>query len=297
MGADSKISWTDHTANFWWGCVKVSALCDHCYADTLDRRYGESHFGLENRRRFIKSVWNDVPKWNEQAKRAGTRAKVFVMSMGDFFELLPDSHPDSMPMGNARIEAMQLMEFCTDLNFLVLTKRISNVRKLVDPRWLEDWPSHVRLGVSVGTQKDADRDIPRLLELPCPNFLSMEPLLESVDISWALEEYEVGETEPDANGNTCGIYTKAVDWVITGGESGPHARLSHPDWFRLLRDQCQQSDTPFHFKQWGEWVPGEHEAHGTHWDYVCLDKFAMKRVGKKAAGRLLDGKEWNGYPE
>lgn len=115
-----------------------------------------------------------------------------------------------------------------------------------------------------------------------------------------------------------------LDWVIVGGESGPGARPMHPDWARGLRDQCEAAGVAFHFKQWGAWLPWEPE-HGPCWkaqngqseDHHALfpvdidadpnwddglwavddcEHFAFQRVGKKRAGRLLDGVEHNGMP-
>jgi len=80
----------------------------------------------------------------------------------------------------------------------------------------------------------------------------------------------------------CNSYN-GIDWVVCGGESGPGARPMHPDWARSVRDQCVAAGVPFFFKQWGEWAP-------------FGDLNAMRRTGKKAAGRLLDGREWNEYP-
>ena len=342
MAENTEISWATHTASFWHGCVKVGPQCDHCYAETLDKRFGESHWGAGGRRRFIKNVWGSLGKWEKKAQATGVRPRVFVMSMGDFFESLPDTHPDSMQMGTTRIDAMACMaEAWKHLDFLVLTKRISNVAKMVPDYWLTGkWPANIRMGISVGTQKDADRDIPRLLALPCPNFLSMEPLLERVSLS------KIPDTRPNPLGagkpwyfqplsRKSGIaYAegKGIDWVITGGESGPQARPSHPDWFRSLRDECKAAGVPFHFKQWGEWLsapltdPNDNEGvdeqdemfvryaksgcflwpDGTQSQvgftfglfYPSAPQAAlMLRVGKKAAGHLLDGVAIQQFPE
>ena len=97
--------------------------------------------------------------------------------------------------------------------------------------------------------------------------------------------------------------TKAwpVDWVIVGGESGPNARPMHPNWARGIRDQCQAAGVPFFFKQWGEWAwTGDYITDNLYADkqrYMFADRTVMIRAGKRAAGRLLDGREWNGFPE
>jgi protein gp37 len=114
-----------------------------------------------------------------------------------------------------------------------------------------------------------------------------------------------------------------LDWVVVGGESGRGARPMHPDWARSLRDQCQEAGVPFLFKQWGEWQygsalrdgRGDHvvlsdgrhfpaedywqsgQAQMDHNDGSIASATMMGRVGKKAAGRELDGRTWDQYPE
>ena len=314
MAENTLISWATHTANFWTGCIKVSdpGLCTNCYAETLINRFGGN---FERDRPMVKKVWSDIPRWQKQSEKTGDRPRVFVMSLGDFFEALPENHKDYYDLYEARRRAIDLMEQTTGIDYLVLTKRISNVRKMVPRHWLEIWPSHIRLGISVGTQKDADRDIPRLLKIDAPNFLSMEPLLERVDISWALESHELGELPQDENGHASSVYSNAIDWVITGGESGPHARPMHPDWARSLRDQCQAAGVAFHFKQWGRNLPE------SQWDSFSADINAQRcarnsydlsertirsvrahgerfyPMNKSETGHLLDGEVWQQFPE
>ena len=228
------------------GCVKVSALCDNCYAERDSLRYGNDIFGADKERIFVKSVWSNLEKWNTQAGKDGVRRRCFVMSFGDFFESLKPDHPNREEMFSARRKAMHTMERLTNLEFLVLTKRISNVEKMVHRHWLTGWPAHIRLGISVGTQKDTDRDIPRLLAIDAPNFLSMEPLLERVDIKQHLKGKILLNPE-DADHPFS--RSRSIEWLITGGESGPGARVADPEWFRSLRDQCVAAGVPFHLKQ------------------------------------------------
>ena len=164
----------------------------------------------------------------------------------------------------------------------------------------------VWLGTSVENQKWADVRIPQLLQTPAAvRFLSCEPLLGPVDLrgalGWTFHDGGTGESVP----------VPAVDWVIVGGESGPHARPMHPDWARSLRDQCVTAGVAFHFKQQGEWAPfGPDDLVGAK-DEFWMDASGkgtyysrrydvgvahMIRVGKKAAGRELDGREWNEMP-
>lgn len=163
------------------------------------------------------------------------------------------------------------------------------------------WPLHnVWIGTSVENRKTADERIPQLLKTPAANrFISAEPLLGPADI----RKYLVGEEEAGLVGNAIG-WTPPLDWVIAGGESGAHARPSNPEWFRSLRDQCAAADVPFFFKQWGEWawapeLLNYHEARkyaGNRQYQMHSDGRTCVRVGKKAAGRQLDGREHSEFP-
>jgi protein gp37 len=161
---------------------------------------------------------------------------------------------------------------------------------------------NVHLGVSVEDQKRADLRIPQLLATPAAvRWLSCEPLLGPVflpqwgDHTWLPDSRH----NPDWN-------LPLVDWVVVGGESGPGARPMHPEWARSLRDQCAAAGVPFLFKQWGEWLPTHEGRHrltydGTlsepHGGCVMSGEELIARVGKKAAGRVLDGVTHDGYPE
>lgn len=174
------------------------------------------------------------------------------------------------------------------------------------------WPlPNVWIGVSVEDQATADERIPLLRHTPAAvRWVSAEPLLGPVDI---------GRIRRDGAGQDGNI-----DWIVAGGESGPHARPMHPDWARSLRDQCSAAGVPFLFKQWGEWGPdwdgartcsncgntkADFASTGPSGDDECghcggeiwidakkpLDE--LRRVGKRRAGRLLDGVLHDGYPE
>jgi protein gp37 len=156
---------------------------------------------------------------------------------------------------------------------------------------------NVWLGVSVEDQDAANTRIPLLLQTPAAvRWISAEPLLGPISF--------VGMFATDIVNDTTNTL-EALDWVVVGGESGAGARPMHPDWARSLRDQCAAAGTPFLFKQWGEWLPmGETMASGS---ISCLDRHEkpgqwqedglLARIGKKAAGRLLDGVLHDGYPE
>ena len=283
MGKDSSIEWTDHTFNPWIGCAKVSPGCVNCYAETLmDRRYGRVQWGVNGTRsRTSEAYWRQPLQWNEDAMRTGVRPSVFCGSLCDWLEDRPDT--------NAwRVDLLRLIEKTRHLDWLMLTKRPAHAMSLVEydgshRGWFERNP-HVWFGVSIENQEQADKRIPLLLGIPARvRFLSVEPLLGPVDLAergrgWLF----VNEL---ADGRRTGIH-----WVIVGGESGPHARPMHPDWARSIRDQCQAAGVPFFFKQWGEWAWQyyDHPAEKAGW--------YQNRAGKHAAGRLLDGREWNETP-
>lgn len=180
------------------------------------------------------------------------------------------------------------------------------------------WPlPNVWLGTSVENQQAADERIPHLLQTPAAvRFLSCEPLLGPVNLrnmdvesagcnEWCFIDALAGKQND--MGRPCECVPK-IDWVIVGGESGHKARPMHPDWLSSLRDQCVSAGVAFHFKQWGEWIDwnewidmpiSESQKYmHTEFNSIKMDAFnQMVRVGKKAAGRLLDGREWNEFPE
>jgi protein gp37 len=177
---------------------------------------------------------------------------------------------------------------------------------------------NVWLGVSVEDQTRADLRIPDLLATPAAiRFISAEPLLGPVDLQRILptRDPECEDVEHATNALTGEFYARldfersvikvarplrGIDWVIAGGESGPKARPMHPDWARSLRDQCQAAGTPFFFKQWGEWGPADTISFGggsgkPRHDWIGSE-IPSYRIGKKQAGRLLDGREWSEFP-
>lgn len=272
MSDKTRIEWTDATWNPVTGCTKVSEGCDHCYAEAIAHRFAGT-----------KAYPNgfDVtlrPERLDQPLRWKRPRKVFVNSMSDLF------HKDVPNEYIARVFAV--MALAPQHTFQVLTKRPGRMRSLLgSPTFMEDvwcafqrpnrrpfdeigqlpWPlPNVWLGTSVENQKWADLRIPLLLDTPAAvRFISAEPLLGSVSIF---------------NNSSMDRHDAQLDWVIVGGESGPGARPMHPSWARGLRDECQDAGIAFHFKQWGEYTPNG------------------LRVGKRNAGRELDGRTWDEYP-
>lgn len=269
MAKNSRIEWTNHTFNPWWGCVKVSPACKHCYAESWAKRVGSRVWGVGSERRFFGDKhWSEPLRWNDDARTSGRRARVFCASMADVFE-------DRRDLDVWRDRLWTVVEATPWLDWLLLTKRIDRVGELAP--WGRDWPSNVWLGTTVEDQRRADERLPTLSALPAAvRFVSAEPLLGPLDI---------------------GPWAKSLDWVITGGESGPHARPSSPSWFVDLLNQCMASDVAFHFKQWGDWAPGQGLNLAKARAAQADDGTTMLRIGKKAAGRVLEGSEWDGLPK
>lgn len=322
MGQDSKIEWCHHTFNPWWGCVKVSDGCKNCYAEGVSHRFGGDLWGVNKPRRMMsRGYWYQPLKWNRGAEKQGERRRVFCGSMCDVFE-------DRQELIKPRSRLFQLINQTPHLDWLLLTKRPENIKRFWPFGYYDEqfhWPN-IWLGTSVESQEMADKRISELLEVPAKvRFLSCEPLLEKIDLESILWPNKCGHRVDVLRGGywnksgiiACGPSAKlgepkggftnhsdmnTIDWVIVGGESGHNARPVHPDWARSIRDQCVAAETPFLFKQWGEWAPyhelrcNEPGIKGKQWFNFDPDT-AVCKVGKKKAGRLLDGREWNEYPE
>lgn len=212
--------------------------------------------------------WKQPLKWNRDAELKEDRPRVFCASMADVFEDREELEP-------YRLRLFKLIEQTQNLDWLLLTKRPQNVKKMAP--WPSKWPNNVWLGTTVEMQHRAEELLPHLEAIPAKvRFVSAEPLLGPLSL-----EPWLGTT---------------IDWVITGGESGPRARLASPEWFRSLHAQCMQNEVAFHFKQWGDWAPGQGENLPAHRMKRAQDGTEMYRVGKKAAGRTLDGQQHDGLP-
>lgn len=261
------------------------------------------------------------------------RRRVFCASLADWLD-------NEVPI-EWLVDLLDLIRRTPNLDWLLLTKRIGNFEARIrsaanhigignlasDNRntatWLWGWlegyaPSNVWLGATVINQAEADRDVTKLLAVPARvRFLSIEPILGPVNLKTWIGEAIGASTYRDSDDvERCDLTGAPVDgihWIIAGGESGPHARPSHPDWYRSLRDQCAAAEVPFLFKQWGEWANAEAaglkpdvdlkmrvlNADGTEPKEIGEDSTdweCLSRYGKRAAGRLLDGRTHDGFP-
>jgi Bacteriophage protein gp37 len=249
MSGKSAIQWTNMTWNPVTGCTRVTSGCEHCYAFQLhDMRNAayEQHQGMYPKtgkampKQYAKpfSEVQLLPSRLEDPLHIKTPQHFFVNSMSDLFHSdVPDSY------------IQQVFETMRKANwhiFQILTKRPGRLRRLGNHI---DWPENVWIGVSIETDQltpraDALRAVPAAVR-----FLSCEPLLEPL---------------PSLN-------LEGIDWVITGGESGPSARPCDPAWVRAIRDKCLTEGVAFYHKQWGGRMP-------------------------KSGGRELDGRTWEEFP-
>ena len=333
MAETTKISWCDSTFNPWIGCAKVRPAVRTATRSgtSITARAGVKWGPSGTRSMTSEQNWQKPWAWQQQAKSAGVRRRVFCASLADVFEAwlgpIVNCHGRELrrceycqrlgfsdtclhrrderstvmaTMQDLRGRLWNIVQRTNSLDWLLLTKRPENVLHMIPVDWLAAWPANVGIGVSVEDQAAANARIPELLKIPSGmRFLSCEPLLGPLDLRLA----------PNA--------LVEFDWVIAGGESGPRARPVHPDWLRGLRNQCQAAGLPFFFKQWGEWAPRSHGFHdggdkpwGTHDGKVFMPQTTpwnghdddgsgeavMIRAGKQAAGCLLDGREWKELP-
>ncbi|MBW4978299.1 phage Gp37/Gp68 family protein [Marinobacter adhaerens] len=287
MGQKTGIEWTESTWNPIRGCSRVSEGCRNCYAETVANRFkgpGEPYEGLIAKG----GQWNGEVKLVEhkldEPCRWSKPRMIFVNSMSDLFHENVDFETIH--------RVMLVMQKAQHHTFQVLTKRPERMLRFFKwwggecERSFPEVMPNVWLGVSVEDQATADERIPLLLDTPAAvRWISAEPLLGPVDLSSLPYPCKV-------KGN--------IHWVVVGGESGRNARPMHPDWARSIRDQCQTAGVPFLFKQWGEWLPVLGQSEGVPiWGkkHSFEDGTFMGWVGKKDAGRSLDGRTWDQYPE
>lgn len=237
----SKIAWTDHTFNPWMGCVKVSAGCTHCYAETLTtNRMGLDLWGKTKRRQVTSHAnWKKPIAWNREAKESGTRSRVFSGSLCDVFEPRSD-------LAQPRRRLFDLIASTPRLTWLLLTKRPEHIASALPANWNDGW-ENVWLGTTIESDSVAHR-ADHLRRIPARvRFVSYEPAigpLETLDL-------------------------RGIHWVIYGGESGPKFRPHDVQWARSMRDRCSTSGVAFFFKQ----SPGYRTETGIELDGKIIRQF------------------------
>lgn len=297
---ETGITWTDSTFNSWWGCARVSPGCENCYAETFAKRTGHAVWGVgAGRREFGDKHWNEPRKWNAAAEKSQRRHRVFCASMADVFDL-------NAPPG-ARERLFALIRETPWLDWQLLTKRPQNVLAMLPADWGDGY-ENVWLGCTAEDQKRADERLPILISIPAKiRFVSYEPALEAVDFSswiqrvdhckacgnesapqsadrcpicrhtsilistWGDDQAEAmrtGSRDPNAPGAD----GPQINWIIIGGESGPHARPFDPAWALDVIAQCDEAGIEVFMKQMGEpWAKanGAKQRHGAdpmEWD-------------------------------
>lgn len=267
----------------------MSAGCANCYMFREKARFGQDPAVVV---RSKAATFRMPLKWRDQAR-------VFTCSWSDWFIEEADAWRD---------EAWEIIRVTPWLTYQILTKRPERIAGHLPVDWGGGW-HNVWLGVTAENQAMADERIPVLLRTPTvARFVSVEPILGPIQF-------------PPGSLTVRTPMVDWVDWVICGGESGPAARPMHPDWARSLRDQCASAGVPFFFKQWGEWRPtprtgapeglqvnpngetataaqllADGRAFTEGWTHETGCRH-MERVGVRAAGRMLDSREWLEFPE
>ena len=227
MATNSKIGWTHHTMNFWWGCNKVSDECTHCYISGIMKRAGKVPFNGPMRTKN----WTAPAKWNRSAERRGERYRIFTCSMSDFFHEGAD---------NWRDDAWNVIRTTPNLDWLILTKRPERIATHLPVDWNDGYPN-VWLGTTVGRISSLSR-LKELVTIPAAiRFVSAEPLLEALDLRPHLGQ---------------------LDWVITGCERAAKSkrRLMNINWIRDIDQQCRTAGVAHFFKQYyqnNKGVPAE----------------------------------------
>ncbi len=260
MSDFTRIAWTRSTINPWIGCTKIGPGCDNCYAESLDSRYqwgGATHWGPGKPRwKTGPSTWAKPLMWNKHAawerehgkvinQHAATWDKpgfwpVFCASLADVF--------DNEAPNEWRDQLWDVIEQTPNLSWLLVTKRVGNVRQMVPLAWTQNgFPKNVRLMITVVNPDEAYRDLPRLLALPCRNGVSYEPALASVN--WEPWLTPIAVVSPDPHGRD-----RAIEWLIIGGESTQGAGKARPfdiQWARDTIAQCHAAGTAVFMKQLG----------------------------------------------
>ncbi len=333
----TKIEWTDETWNPVTGCTVKSDGCKNCYAMTLAGTRLKNHpsrAGLTRQNADGKHIWTGEVRFNEawltQPLKWKKPRMIFVCAHGDLFhKAVPFSWIDDIisiidrcPQHTFQIltkRPERMQEY-----FLSLPQRQSDLACNSSADWIKLPLPNLWLGTSVEDQASADDRIPDLLATPAAvRWLSMEPLLGPIDllrIAYPSIEYETGihyldvlrggywaakqlgifgrPAQPDEAQGTFTNHSdlEKLDWIVLGGESGTDARPMHPEWARQIRDQCEAAGVPFFFKQWGEWLPCiamPPKARG----WRIVEGVGLANVGKKKAGRQLDGRTHDSFPQ
>lgn len=267
MAESTGIPYARSTRNFWSGCTKTGPGCDGCYAEAFQRfvRGKNSETGQavnwgpgQPRIPHLEGAAKDLRRWNRKTlaeARDGATWNGLKGFWPVFVNTQSDTFDNEVPQA-WRDFAFSVMEECAALTIYLVTKRIGNVPRMVPERWMrEGFPAHIRLLITVVNQEEADRDVPKLLALPCSNGISYEPAIGPVD--WT----RIGSENRGYIDALRGA--RHLEWVIAGGESDQSthkARAFNLDWARDTVAQCTAAGVAVYVKQLGSHVvPSEAE--------------------------------------
>lgn len=265
MALNSSIEWTETTWNPITGCTKISPGCDNCYAiREAHRLAGNPNLAVRKAYKGTTHRLNGRTNWTGILRTIPSRLEQplqWKQPRRIFVNSMSDLFHEDVPSSYIRVVA-DVMKTADWHTYQVLTKRAPRLRYMLNNE-LRSYAGleHIWWGVSVENRRHG---LPRIDELrrasATVRFLSIEPLLE-----------DLGE-----------IDLTGIHWVIVGGESGACSRPMQPEWVQSIRDQCRTAGVAFFFKQWGAFAPKDG---------------GIVHLGKKAAGRVLDGRTWDEYPE
>jgi len=329
--AKSNIIWTDRSTNPTKGCSRKSPGCENCYAARmayrLEKMGQKKYTGLSYKDNNGTINWTgkivlDIEAMEKDVERK-TPTKFFIDSMSDLF------HPQ-IPF-EFILKVYNQMLLNPQHIYQILTKRI--VRAVEFHEWIldsgtyerSDLKNNIWIGTTTENQNMADSRIPELLKIKAlfgriKAWISIEPMLEEINLKSSLggtiwiggqrgctgKHYGIGTTEcpRELHHHHDERCRPGLDWVVVGGESGPGARPMHPEWVRKIKEQCIEANVPFLFKQWGAWLPVDEDfvkskmtRYGVPKNIRQTENQSYLKIGKKNAGRLLDGVLHNENPE
>jgi protein gp37 len=246
---NSKIEWCDHTINLWIGCerVKNHPGCQNCYAATFANRFFKENKLWDGNRQKVKAAFSEIMRLQANAHKKGVIERVFVSSLSDVFErsqLLINKNGEQLPETTGDIRKFffeTIIPACPNLVFLLLTKRPSNINKMIPAEWVKNPPMNVMFGTSASDEKTFNDYVGQLAKVKGFKFVSLEP-----QISYFKPDYDL---------------LGKIHWLIQGGESGHGHRPFVASWARAVRDRCEVAQVPYFLKQFnkekGEAIPPE----------------------------------------